>query len=130
MRKISLKKCGCADYITLDRDGNLALYESGEFGYRVFYDVPRTELIKSKAFAKLPDNCVGGEIEFTVDAYGNQVDDSEVLLFFTLQVEDGFENGDFVVYPFDITKLIKDFKKNILTEKQNHTILYSMITEK
>ena len=107
---IDYNKCSFSDCAALNAEGGLDDTQTGEFGYRVFYDVPKDELIKTGLFEVLDENVIGGELEFTVDDEGNLQTDEEVLLWTTIETEDGnLENDDFEDYWEDISPLVSDF---------------------
>ena len=116
MEKLNLSLCEYSDKISLDAEGNLDDSKNGEFGYKVFYEVPKSEIDRLEAFKDLDefkeleegeDYC--GELEFSVDENGEQC--GEVLLWFSIEVEDeeSTENVDFVNYENDISELVDDF---------------------
>ena len=122
MSRIDASACTLDEAIPLNQEGHLDDSETGNYGYRVFYHVPRMELAKSGEFGNLPEgcvegeignlpeDCVEGEIEFTVDKDGIQ--NGEVLLWMTVEdLDGGFTNEDFV--PYDdmnvISALVDDF---------------------
>ena len=109
--KLNLERCAYSDCVPLDEDGKLDDFKDGEYGYSVFYTIPKDELISSKIFNNIPDNCVEGELEFSVDSKGNQI--GEVLVYTTVMTEeDLFENDDFEYYNEDISLLVKKFKNH------------------
>ena len=110
MSRIDASACTLDEAIPLNQEGHLDDSETGNYGYRVFYHVPRMELSKSGEFGNLPEDCVAGEIEFTVDKDGVQA--GEILLWMTVEdLDGGFTNEDFV--PYDdmnvISALVDDF---------------------
>mgnify|MGYP006352047873 CR=1 FL=1 len=110
MSRIDANKCTLEEAVPLNQEGHLDDSQIGNYGYRVFYHVPRMELSKSGEFGNLPEDCVAGEIEFTVDKDGIQ--NGEVLLWMTVEdLDGGFTNEDFVSYnDMDvISALVDDF---------------------
>lgn len=115
MKKIDLSLCECSDYITLGPNGDLDDSKHGEFGYRVFYEVPKSEVDRLGVFKDIDelknelkegeDYC--GEIEFSVDKNGEQY--GEVLLWCSIEDEESIENIEFVYYENDISELVDDF---------------------
>ena len=108
MSRIDASMCTLNEAVPLNEEGHLDDSKAGDYGYRVFYNVPRMELAKSGEFGNLPEDCVAGEIEFTVNTDG--VQEGEVLLWMT--VEDyggGFTNEDFVSYDdMDVISVLVD----------------------
>lgn len=114
MEKINLELCELNDYLSVDADDRFDDSCDGEFGYRVFYSVPKSEIDRLGVFNDLIDELEEGEtycgeLEFSVDENGEQY--GEVLLWFSIEEPDGgTTNEDFVDYSrYDITPLIDDF---------------------
>ena len=110
MSRIDASMCTLNEAVPLNEEGHLDDSKTGDYGYRVFYNVPRMELAKSGEFGNLPEDCVAGEIEFTVNTDG--VQEGEVLLWMTVEdLDGGLTNEDFV--PYDdmdvISALVDDF---------------------
>lgn len=114
MEKLNLSLCEYSDKISLDLEGNLDNSKNGEFGYKVFYEVPKSEIDNLGVFKDLgelkeleegEDYC--GEIEFSVDENGEQC--GEVLLWCTITSEEESQNIEFVNYENDISELVDDF---------------------
>lgn len=109
MKKIDLSLCEFSSKIPLGPEGNLDDSKNGEYGYKVFYDVPKSEIDKLGVF-KVEDEeseYTGGEIEFTVDENGEQC--GEILVWCSREDEDSVENIDFVNYYNSILLLVEDF---------------------
>lgn len=122
MQKIDLSLCECNDYISLGANGDLDDSKNGEYGYRVFYNVPKSEVDKLGVFKDMEelkdleenqDYC--GEIEFSVDENGEQY--GEVLLWCTITSEAECENIDFIDYDEDISQLVDDFNNELEKDK-------------
>lgn len=108
-QKINLPACKYADSASLDAEGNLSHFADGSHGHRVFYTVPKEELEATGLFSELPENCIGGELEFAVNAEGKQ--EGEVLLWITvMDNEDDITNTEFEFYDGDVALLADDFK--------------------
>ena len=123
MENISLSLCEFSEKIPLGSEGELDDSKSGEFGYRVFYEVPKSEVERLGVFKDLDeikeleegeDYC--GEIEFSVDENGEQY--GEVLLWCTIASEEESENVDFVNYEHDISELVEDFNNELSNDKE------------
>lgn len=112
MKALDFNKCSVDNYIPLDKDGCFDDSQTGQYGFRVFYNVPRDEVIKSELFEVLDDDLIGGQLEFTVDGNGDLT--GEVLLWTTVadimkKDKKFFENKDFENYDGDITPFVNDF---------------------
>lgn len=117
-----MKNFNFSDKISIDADGNFNDAMNGKFGYRVFYAIPKEELLAPNLFISLPESCISGELEFTVNENGEQI--GEVLLWATIQDEDdpeSYTNEDFVNYEEDISAFVDDFNKRnkIITSKKD-----------
>ena len=119
MKELNFDKCQVRSYVTLDSEGRLDDTQTGQFGFRVFYDVPRDEIVRTGLFKSLDDDVIGGQLEFTLDGEGNPT--GETLLWLTVEnmmkkVGDKsyFENSDFENYDGDITPFITDFFNHLL----------------
>ena len=114
MEKINLSLCELSDWIPVGPNDELDDNFNGEYGYRVFYEVPKSEIDRLGVFKDLDeiqdleegeDYC--GELEFTVDENGNQ--DGEILLWCAIVDECGTSNIEFVDYEHDVDELVNDF---------------------
>lgn len=122
MQKIDLSLCECNDYIPLGANGDFDDSKNGEYGYRVFYNVPKSEVDKLGVFKDMDelkeleeDEDYCGEIEFSVDENGEQY--GEVLLWCTITSEEECENIDFVDYDEDISQLVDEFNNELEKDK-------------
>ena len=114
MEKINLELCELCDYLSVNEDDCFDDSCNGEFGYRVFYSVPKSEIDRLGVFTNLIEELEEGEqycgeLEFSVDENGEQY--GEVLLWFSIEECDGgTTNEDFIDYSsYDVTSLVNDF---------------------
>lgn len=104
------KKFKFFDCVALNEYGEFDDSAKGKFGYQVFYDVS-VDLVK-KYHKNVPDNCIGGILEFSVDANGKPF--GEILLWSVLPYNPDYPEydmltHDFVSYPEDISEFVEDF---------------------
>lgn len=116
MTLLNFDNCDFDCALALDSKHRLNDAFCGEYGFDIFYNVNEGETFFSSFFKDLPDNFCGGQLEFTIDENNNV---SEVLLWYSIDEDDGIINDDYIEYDSDISVFVNDFIVNQLPKIKN-----------